>query len=398
MVRIIFCVIYLLLAVSMPEGAAAQNVNAQNVDAHKEKIQKIEQDIAFLDKQIEETGARQKNSLQELTLIRQKINSRKKLLTEIDNRLKEQNDRISEKNVSLKKLEDRLDTLEQYYGHLISNAYKNRDTRVWFMYILASNSIEQGYRRWSYLKNYSRSIREQSEKIREARRELIAEREALTELKKSTLEVQQQREKEYDGLKREEKQAQDYIKSLNTRQAQFKKQLEQKKQEADRLNREMQKMIAEALKSQTAKQGDPPKPADPKLSGVFRDNKGKLPWPVSQGVIVEQFGEHNHPLFKGVKLPFNNGVNISAPRNSPVKAVFDGTIKQVIVIPGYNQCILVQHGTYFTFYCKLGRVSVKAGETVKTGDTLGTLDDSTLHFELWNGTAKQNPELWLRGQ
>lgn len=377
---------------------ACTGTTAQNVDAHKEKIKKLEEDIAFLDKQLADTRTRQENSLQALTLIRQKIGSRKQLLAEIDTRIQDQNRQIARKDASLRQLENRLDTLEQYYRKLIANAYRNRDTRVWFMYILASNSIEQGYRRWSYLKNYSQSIREQSEKIREARRTVIAEREALTELKKSTLEVQQQREAEYTGLVKEEKQSQAYIQTLNARQAQFKSQLAQKRKEADRLNKEMERMIAAALKAQKPQPDGTPDPAQTRLSGSFQQNKGKLPWPVSPGVVVEQFGEHNHPLFKGVKLPFNNGVNISAGRNSPVKAVFDGTVKQVIVIPGYNQCVLVQHGTYFTFYCKMGRVEVKAGDAVKTGDTLGTLDDTVLHFELWNGTAKQNPESWLRAQ
>jgi murein DD-endopeptidase MepM/ murein hydrolase activator NlpD len=116
--------------------------------------------------------------------------------------------------------------------------------------------------------------------------------------------------------------------------------------------------------------------------------------------VIEKFGQHNHPLFKGVKMPFNNGINISTALNAEVSVVFDGVVKQVIAIPGYNQCVLVQHGSYFTFYCKLANVSVKVGQSLKTGDKLGTLSNtqntSTLHFELWQGTTKQNPELWLR--
>ena len=70
------------------------------------------------------------------------------------------------------------------------------------------------------------------------------------------------------------------------------------------------------------------------------------------------------------------------------------------VMPGYNQCVLVQHGSYFTFYCKLGKVSVKSGQKLKTGDVIGTLEadgaGSSLHFQIWNGTQKQNPEQWLK--
>jgi murein DD-endopeptidase MepM/ murein hydrolase activator NlpD len=135
------------------------------------------------------------------------------------------------------------------------------------------------------------------------------------------------------------------------------------------------------------------------LSGIFAENKGKLPWPVKEGVIIEKFGQHNHPVFKHIKLPFNNGVNIATSLNSEVMVVFDGVVKQILVMPGYNQCVLVQHGNYYTFYTKMEKVRVSAGDQVKTGEVLGILTESegnsVLHFQLWQGTSKQNPEHWI---
>ena len=105
-------------------------------------------------------------------------------------------------------------------------------------------------------------------------------------------------------------------------------------------------------------------------------------------------------MFKNLELPPNNGMDIALAKGSGVKAVFNGVVKQVLVMPGYNQCVLVQHGNYFTFYCKLKSVNVKAGAKVKTGDVIGTVDtingDTQLHFEVWKGTKPQNPESWLR--
>ena len=97
------------------------------------------------------------------------------------------------------------------------------------------------------------------------------------------------------------------------------------------------------------------------MSAEFSKNKGKLPWPVN-GSIVGKFGKQFHPVFKNLQLPANNGVDIAVAKGADVKAVFDGVVKQVFVMPGYNQCVLVQHGkNYFTFYCKLGSAKVKAG-------------------------------------
>jgi len=105
-------------------------------------------------------------------------------------------------------------------------------------------------------------------------------------------------------------------------------------------------------------------------------------------------------VYKNLELPPNNGIDIALSKKSEIKAVFNGVVKQVIVMPGYNQCVLIQHGNYFTFYCKLKSVDVKAGEKVKTGDVIGKVDtingETQLHFEVWQKTKPQNPQMWLR--
>ena len=141
------------------------------------------------------------------------------------------------------------------------------------------------------------------------------------------------------------------------------------------------------------------KPVDIKLDAEFAKNKGKLPWP-ADGAVTDHFGQHYHPVFKSVKLPFNNGITISMAKGAAVQAVFDGVVKQIVVMPGYNKCVLVQHGNYFSFYCKLESAVVKPGDKIKTGDIIGTVDTidgaTQLHFQIWKGTTPQDPEKWLR--
>ena len=115
---------------------------------------------------------------------------------------------------------------------------------------------------------------------------------------------------------------------------------------------------------------------------------------------LERFGKHKHPVYQNVDLPQNNGVTLAVKRGSQAKAVFNGKVTQIVVLPGYNQCVLVNHGEYFTLYSKLKSVSVKAGDTVTTGQVVGTVDtiggEDQFHFELWKGSTPQNPENWLR--
>ena len=144
LIKITFLIAYLFCTLNY---GLAQN---SQIEQQKEKVKKLEADISFLDTQISQTQKQHKNSLNELILIQNKITNRKKLLSELDKQISLQNKNIAQKAKEVKSLEARLDTLNVYFKRLVYNAYKNRNDKVWFMYILASNSLEQGYRRWSY--------------------------------------------------------------------------------------------------------------------------------------------------------------------------------------------------------------------------------------------------------
>lgn len=442
MIRLPHISCILMLTLFMAAGSAY--AQTREIETQKKKIESLEADISFLDSQIESVKQQKSSTLEELVLIRSKIAGRKTLIAELDRQIARHNNAIAASQRQIKELEQRLDTLEKHYRNMVYNAYKHRDSRLWFMYIIASDNMEQGYRRWNYLKNYSRSINSQAEKLRGLKEELGREIKEVEKLRSSAVAAQASRTREYKSLTEEEKQSKAFAKSLDSKQSQYRKELAKKRQEAERLAKQVEKLIAQEIEREqqkarklaelekqkareqqaadsmkAARDAQPQQPdkqqqqipqqqnrqafasADAvQLSGSFALNKGELPFPVASGVIVEKFGEHPHPTLKNVTLPFNNGINISTKPGSNVKAVFDGVVKQVIAIPGYNQCILIQHGKYFTFYCKLSTVVVKVGDKVSTGTLLGALDPmgstATLHFELWNGTTKQNPELWLK--
>jgi septal ring factor EnvC (AmiA/AmiB activator) len=389
--RRIIPIISLLLIFQISFG---QDITKQNA-----RKKKIEEEIAYIDKQLNNTKNKQKKSINALTLTQKKIENRKDIIMALDKEIKIYDQGISTKKDEISRLERRLDTLQIYHQNLVYNAYKHRDSKVWFMYIMASENIGQGVRRWSYLKNLSSSVREQATQILDLKIQLSKERDRLNNLRQESVKTQKERAMEYQKLTREETQVMNTINSLKKQEKKFRTELNKKKKEVEKLNKEIERILAEAVRQQ--KQAGQKVKVDYELSAKFSDNKGKLPWPVTKGVIVEKFGQSYHPVFKTVKLPFNNGVNISTDKNAKALCIFDGVVKQILVMPGYNQCVLVQHGEYFTFYCKLKKVDVKSGQTVKTGSAIGIIDDSEegnaiLHFQLWKGTDKQNPETWLR--
>ena len=383
-----------LLSVSM--AASAQDTRAQ-----EEKKARLEREIAIIDKQLAENASQSSSMLTDLSLIRKKISNRKALVSESDRVIRQYSDSIYLAQKEINRLQARVDTLTAHYSKLVLSAYKNRDSRIWYMYMFASDNLGQAFRRFGYFRNLSTQMKNEAKSIRAMQDELALKQERLALLKKDAEAVRAERKKELDNLKKDESKADNVVKKLQKDRKKYQSQLASKKKEIDALNREIARLIANAMNKDGQKSSSkkPKAPVDMKLDAEFSKNKGKLPWP-ADGPVVSRFGKHYHPVYKNLELPPNNGVDIALAKGEHVKAVFDGIVSQVLVMPGYNQCVLVQHGNYFTLYCKMKNIAVKAGDKVKTGQLIGDIDtingQTQLHFEVWKGKDPQNPETWLR--
>ncbi len=389
----------LVVMASLAWHIPAYSQNTRTQEARRARLQK---EIAILDEQIRANSAKSANAMSRLTLISGKIESRKQLIAESDRVISEYSDSIRKKGLEIKAIQARLDTLSDHYGRLVRGAYVNRSPKIWYMYILASDNIGQAFRRYGYLRDLSKQMNVQASKIKDAQAELERESARLLSMKKSAESVKAQRMAEMDKLKAEESDSQRLVSQLKRNKKKYQQDISRKQREVDALNREIERIIREATDGKPGKGGSQTvtrKPIDYTLAKKFEANKGKLPWP-ADGPVVDHFGQRFHPVYTNLKLPFNNGVTVALPAGTEIKAVFDGVVKQIVVMPGYNKCVLVQHGNYFSFYCKLGTVSVKAGDKVKTGQVVGTVDtiggETQLHFQIWSGRTPQNPETWLR--
>ena len=386
--------VVVLLSVSM--AASAQDTRAQ-----EEKKARLEREIAIIDKQLAENASQSSSMLTDLSLIRKKISNRKALVSESDRVIRQYSDSIYLAQKEINRLQARVDTLTAHYSKLVLSAYKNRDSRIWYMYMFASDNLGQAFRRFGYFRNLSSQMQNEAKSIRAMQDELALKQERLALLTKDAEAVRAERKKELDNLKKDESKADNVVKKLQKDRKKYQSQLASKKKEIDALNREIARLIANAMNKDGQKSSSkkPKAPVDMKLDAEFSKNKGKLPWP-ADGPVVSRFGKHYHPVYKNLELPPNNGVDIALAKGEHVKAVFDGVVSQVLVMPGYNQCVLVQHGNYFTLYCKMKNIAVKAGDKVKTGQLIGDIDtingQTQLHFEVWKGKDPQNPETWLR--
>ena len=113
-------------------------------------------------------------------------------------------------------------------------------------------------------------------------------------------------------------------------------------------------------------------------------------YPVSNTITQKYSGEN--PIFSQTMKDWrvHTGVDLSAKAGDPVKAVADGTVKNVYADELYGNTIVIQHGDVEASYSGLNQMSVKKGDKVKQGHQIGTIgsipfenaDASHLHLSM----------------
>ena len=108
---------------------------------------RLQKDIELINRKLAENSKSSEKVLSNLTLVRSKIAKREALISECDRTLRLLKDSINVCEKQIVALQDRYDTLSFYYAKLVRGAYKNRDSKTWYMYILSSDSVGQAFRR-----------------------------------------------------------------------------------------------------------------------------------------------------------------------------------------------------------------------------------------------------------
>lgn len=123
---------------------------------------------------------------------------------------------------------------------------------------------------------------------------------------------------------------------------------------------------------------------------------GRFAWPVTGSVIAG----FNAPL---AGKP-NQGINIAAAAGTPIKAAGQGVVAYAgNELRGYGNLVLIQHGDgLVTAYAHAASLSVKKGDQVSAGQTIGTVgqtgavDAPQLHFEVRKNSSPVDPKQYLQ--
>jgi septal ring factor EnvC (AmiA/AmiB activator) len=338
-------------------------------------------------------------SLAKISLISRKISIRNEIIDNYSNEIDEIDSRINILSGDINDKFNEVTKLKNEYSKILYNSYFRFRSFNNFQFLLSSNSINQAYRRLYFLREYTEHRKAVLIEINEEIAMIQSSISILNSEKEKKQNLIGDREVEKQKLSNENDDQKRMIKNNSKKETILLKQLKELQVAEKTIENEIEKLIREEALAR-AKKSSKIKNSETVLTKNFKDNKGKLPWPVSNGTIISYFGQHPHPVFKGVIID-NHGIDISTSCNSSVRCIFNGTISKIFAIKGSNFVIIIRHGDFLTVYQNIQNVVVKVGENVKTGQNIGSSfcdndnNIATVHLEIWQELNKLNPTDWL---
>ncbi|WP_435135488.1 murein hydrolase activator EnvC family protein [Formosa sp. A9] len=373
----------------------------------EERRQELRREIEQINSMLFKNKTKAKSQLSLIEDLNHKINVRSNLIKVTNQQANLLTREIGVNQREITQLRQDLETLKKDYADMIVHSYKSRSVQSRVMFLLSSNNFHQAYKRLQYIKQYTNYQKEQGEAIKTKTEALKVANQKLLKQKEDKQQLIKENSVAQAQLELERKQQRELMASIQKDLKSYTAQIQTKQQEADRIDREIEKLIREAIAKANKKAGKSSEttsfaltPEAKNLAASFVANKGKLPWPVEKGVVKLRYGDQPHPIVKTATI-HSNGVRIATSPGAQVRAVFNGEVYAIIVQKKGNPTILIQHGNYFTAYKNLGKVYVKKGDKVTTNQTIGEVftnsatGDTTLSFSIFKESTTQNPASWL---
>jgi septal ring factor EnvC (AmiA/AmiB activator) len=389
-----------LLFVSNP---ALVHAEPQDLKSKEKELQKLRREIDDYDKRIKKSERRESATLVTIGYYDQQILLIRKLLR----RLKEESNRLQKDIEAIRRnigtSEDQLQSLKSHYAEYVTSAYKYgrlHDLEL----LLTSNSVNQFAIRAEYLRRFSEQRSKDLRTIAEHKSNLEEESATLRAKLNQQQQLITEKAAEEKTIKRKAREKEKLLASIRKNKNNYKKELQRRKNDAADLEAIIadlieKERIRKAHEEALSKREKRLTPGASSAELAFLNRQGKLPWPVSGGSIVSQFGNQIHPVLKTITQ--NTGIDISVPSGTEVRAVASGDVATISWLPSYGNLLILNHNNGFrSVYTHLSEINVTQGQKINEGQVIGRSGESLtgplLHFELWKEREKQDPELWLR--
>jgi murein hydrolase activator len=369
---------------------------AQTRKELEDQRRKTLEEITYVDNLIKETTKEKSTGLDQLKIIGNKLILRENVISGMKEEIALLTERISLNTSAINLMEKDLLSMKNDYARTIVNSYKAKKGNPEIVYILSAKDFNQGYKRLKYLQQVNEFRHKKAEIITELKEEIEKSKAKLEEDLENISDLKGREEKQKDLLQQEQARKKKLVNSFGNKEKQLKKELEEKRKIAVKIEKELARIIEEERKKNAKTELTP----EQKLIGDnFADNKSRLPWPVEKGIITSEFGVQKHPILEYVTED-NIGIEITSYGKSAVRSIFKGQVVGVFTIAGENLGVMIRHGKYRTVYLNLAKVKVKQGENVELKQEIGEVymdengSKSILKFMIFD-EKYLDPEAWI---
>ena len=368
------------------------------------KQDKLRNDLANLEGDIQRLESQQQVTINQLRL----LNIQRQIQDSLVNLLRQDSVHLAYSLDSLQeeegKTRDEYERLKGNCADAVRMAYRYRVSQSRSMYVLSSTSFEDVFQRYRFMGNLSRVLNYKMRAVQEIQDYLVSVQNevkakiTVLEFKKAEL-LEEQR-----ALRASEDQYNAILLSLENdmvRQQQIKSEIQAN---ISALDLRLKEILEEEARMEQERKASltKPDPADVQLANSFAANKGRFEWPVNNGRIVTRFGQVSHPDMPSLLIQ-NNGLDIETTPNAEVRVLYKGKVSRVFEMTNVHWTVIVQHGPYFTVYSNLSRPVVSRGQSLSSGQVIGSIYSEGLgalsprmHLEIWKNSVKLNPEVWIR--
>ena len=399
----------------------SQDSQQEKLEARKAQIQK---EIRENEKLLQSVKSKEKSAVNVVVIQSTKIKLKENLINTTEKQTKLISNDMYINQMQINKLKKELAELKEDYAKMILKSYKSRSEESRAMFILSSENFLQAYKRAQYMKQYTGYRKMQGEEIKTKSEKLTVFNNKLDVQKTAKQKLIAENEKERLSLEKEKQEQQKLVNILKKDKTKISREIGKKQQEYRTIDRQINKLIREAIAAANRKAALEKAKANPSapvskaavssskieltpeakiIADNFRANRGRLPYPVEKGYVSLGYGNQTHPLFNTITV-HNSGVEITTDRGATARAVFGGEVTSVIVLSPVNKAVMIQHGDYFTVYQNLSSVSVSKGDKVGIKQSIGTVrtngetGKTVIKFLILQNTTYNNPEGWLSGR
>jgi len=412
-------------------AAIAQPNKQEQLEAKKAAILK---EMFSFKKLLNVEKKKEKSTLSKISENNARIKLSEKFISTTTKQMRQLDDDIYITQKKINKLNRELKVLKEDYSKMIVKSYKSRNDNSRVMFVLSSNSFLQAYKRIQYMKQYTSFRKNQGDEIKEKQDDLMDNVAKLEKSKYKKEKVLEETIKEKEALIIQKQEREDLIKIIQKDKKKYTAEISKKQQEANDIDKQIKRIIAEAIAKANREKAAREKAAREKaiaegkikkvdvpstpstysgssdkfdltpegkiVSSNFKANKGKLPWPVDNGFIQVRYGNQPHPAISSLQI-YNSGIEIATSPGSRARAIFDGEVMNIQKQGTTNlKAVYIRHADFITVYLNLDNISVSIGQKINVKQTLGVIhtnssNKSVLKFVIYQNSDTLNPESWL---